>query len=114
MRMPRFTIRGMMLAIATAATALGLVMHRRQDCLRAADEHRARAQQAEIEVEKILRIHDDDYSSFISLYEYGRTHRHHVQQAGKYRRAARFPWLPIEADPPEPPLARPWPPPQGK
>jgi hypothetical protein len=50
---------------------------------------------SEMTVEEITRLHGD-YDRMID-----RAH-HHASLARKYERAARYPWLPVEPDPPEP------------
>jgi hypothetical protein len=46
-------------------------------------------------VEEITRLHDD-YDRMMDRAD------HHASLARKYEEAARYPWLPVEPDPPEP------------
>jgi hypothetical protein len=46
-------------------------------------------------VEEITRLHDD-YGRMMDRAD------HHASLARKYEEAARYPWLPVEPDPPEP------------
>ena len=51
------------------------------------------------ETNRIIRTHwsRDDYLSALC-----RISSYHAAMAAKYRHTARFPWLPVEPDPPEP------------
>jgi hypothetical protein len=86
---PRFTVRWLMLATATIAVGIGLPLERRAASLR---QEAAR--------------HSGD-SALVSIEEmYNPTTEasrvHHRAMAEKYYHAARYPWLPVAPDPPEP------------
>ena len=100
MRMPRFrfTVRRMMVAVAIVAMLLGAwaALARRTANLRqVALEHGQKAGRLEIET----------VTSAISQGEAARrmeiVHWHDAMSA-KYERAARYPWLTVAPDPPEP------------
>jgi hypothetical protein len=87
----RFTVRRMMIATSVVAGMLGpaSVLSRR------AEAFRLRSDQLSIEWMN-LGYHDQDSPAVRTREEY---------LAGlveKYRYAARYPWLPVEPDPPEP------------
>lgn len=85
MRLPRFrfTVRGLMIAVATFAAALGVLAERRAGFLRIAQGHGA-ARRPLIPMCNIL----DTWW--------------HGEMEQKYERAARSPWLPVAPDPPSP------------
>jgi hypothetical protein len=83
MNLPRFRIRMLMIAVAMVAFGLAtIVFYRRsQNFTSRAQDH---------EVAFVISCTTPEYVSF------------HSALAEKYRRAARYPWLPVEPDPPEP------------
>jgi predicted xylose isomerase-like sugar epimerase len=92
MRLPRvrLTVQRMMVAVAVAALAFGLVewMGRRSAAFRL----------------KALE-HEATFKTLIgsnSTFPVSPVTSHHRLMAEKYRLAARSPWIPVEADPPEP------------
>jgi hypothetical protein len=92
MRMPRLTIRRMMIAFAVAACILRvstLLIERRRRFLRIASDH-AQA------IEPFIR-----YGGY--FYPVGWV-AWHEDMREKYAQAAAYPWFPIAADPPEPAL----------
>jgi hypothetical protein len=86
---PRFTVRWLMIATAIIGVGLGLPLERRAASLR-----------------REAARHSGD-STLVSLEEmYNPTtdasRDHHRAMAEKYYHAARYPWLPVAPDPPEP------------
>lgn len=113
MRMPRLTIRALMVAVA--ATALGLA---RRDLSARAREYRSRANHHEFiekggrallrtgeqrtpvgcgDIPDKVRKHSSD-----ELAQLSKVVDHHRGLRMKYSRAARYPWLPVAPDPPVP------------
>jgi hypothetical protein len=87
---PRFTVRRLMIAVAIAALALGLVEW--IGCRSATFRLKARE-------------HERTFKTLIgpnTMFPVSPATDHHRLMAEKYRLAARSPWLPVEPDPPEP------------
>ena len=82
----RFTIRRMMVAVTVGAVlvAVPLVRHRRFRSI--ALGHRLRAGREWVQSGGMSKAREAWYTGIIQ----------------KYERAARYPWLPVEPDPPEP------------
>ena len=107
MRLLRMTTRRWMVVVAVVgwlmATACGgyRLKQRRDHFLSQARLHEQNAAtlMQVYETNRILRTHwtRDDYLSTLS-----RISGYHAAMARKYERAARYPWLPVEPDPPEP------------
>ena len=107
MRLPRMTTRRWMVAVAVVgllmATALSgyRLKQRRDHYLSRAQLHKQNAAflMQVCETNRIIRTHwsRDDYLSALC-----RISGYHAAMAAKYRHAARYPWLPVEPDPPEP------------
>jgi hypothetical protein len=98
LRQLRITVRGMMVSVAIAAIALGLVARSRR-FYRMALYHDARTISTGLEKDGVrLPGGFDDYSEPVSQEA---NDWHHVM-AVKYEWAARHPWLPVGPDPPEP------------
>jgi hypothetical protein len=99
---PRLTVRRLMVVVALAALLLGaivLVENRRRRFLSLVDAHQAgMIAWEEGNPSEASRERFDLSGRKVSL----KAHRWHLQMAEKYRRAARYPWLPVESDPPEP------------
>ena len=106
----RFTIRRMMVAVAIVALLLGgdVLRRKRSGYLARADAEAAR----ELESRAKVKVYEGaiETSAAPSVAE-GYRHRvemyrdeanHHGRLRRKYARAARYPWLPVEPDPPEP------------
>jgi hypothetical protein len=98
MRIPRvrFTVRRMMVAVAIMGVALGLYK-RREKLLALADYHE--------KGEKCAGLGTGGGISWINQHGEEVTETKsdwHSQLAEKYHRAASRPWLPVEADSPEP------------
>ena len=87
-RRRRFTVRWLMIVVAIVAAAFGL----RNWMGRRSQTHIDRS------VEHIWM----SGASSISRDGNSRWRDYHRRLADKYMRAARYPWLPVEADPPEP------------
>jgi hypothetical protein len=90
LRLPRFTVRRLMIAVAIAALALGLV----QSMGRRSAAFRLKA-----------REHEGTFKTLIgpnTTFPVSPATAHHRLMAEKYRLAARHPWLPVCPDPPEP------------
>ena len=81
---PRITVRRLMIAVAIAGAVLGLVA-RRERSRRISDHHLAQA----------LRIARSGTSNLVRL-------EWHSAMFVRYSDAARHPWMPLGADPPEP------------
>ena len=107
MKRPRFTLRVLMIAVAVAALVpWGYTLGRRSVAFA------AKAQECESKAEKGLiplrasgfgPPNDAEIQLIKRHNEWNeRFKEHHRRLALKYRRAARFPWLPVEPDPPEP------------
>lgn len=120
-RLPRvrFTVRRLMVAVAVAAVLMGLVAQglRRASLLRLADYHAREARRYRTIVVSSASVAADyragrpglegDYEAGARLYSdqvrwFGPLADHHEALRGKYERAARRPWLPVEPDLPPP------------
>lgn len=100
MRMPRFRIRMMMVLIAIAALLLtGLA--RRSMFQGIAEYHRVHAG-VEASASEIVSIVMLEHADGAIEFDSWPRHRWHKDLQKKYERAARYPWLPVEPDPPEP------------
>jgi hypothetical protein len=88
---PRFTVRRLMVAVAIIGSALGITIERRERFRWIAVHHRAAVPQ-HIPGIMPLGMEDKDWR----LIEW------HESMARKYEHAARYPWLPVAPDPPEP------------
>jgi hypothetical protein len=113
MRLPRMTMRRWMIAVAAIGLMIGggVVLKQRRDYfLSLAQSHQKEVASstargnalksrfggtAGMTVEEITRLHDD-YERMMDRAD------HHASLARKYEEAARYPWLPVEPDPPEP------------
>jgi hypothetical protein len=89
MKLPRFTIRRMMVGVAILGLSLGFLAERRARFLRIAARHE--------ESSRFYRLYPGFYIPSGAFYD--------IEMELKYERAARYPWLPVEPDPPEP---KPW------
>ena len=101
MQLPRMTRRRWMVVVAVAALLLGAVaiLRRRAHFQVLADYHAEMARHARFDHGSIIRpngayVHIPLAAP--SLVDY------HEDMARKYERAARYPWVPVEPDPPEP------------
>jgi hypothetical protein len=93
MRLPRMTTRRWMIAVAIVGLILGAVStHRSFRLWNTADAHWERS----LSFRVVGTNQHPDLSRRHRRYEY------HLWLAVKYAEAARYPWLPVEPDPPEP------------
>ena len=117
MRLPRMTTRRWIVAVAVAVIGLtiggGVWLKQRRDYfLSLAQSHqkevdsstaRGKALKSRFDstsgmtIEEIMHLHRD-YDRMTDRAD------HHASLARKYEHAARYPWLPVEPDPPEPTL----------
>jgi hypothetical protein len=88
---PRFTVRRLMFAVAIIGSALGITIERRERFRWIAAHHRA-------EVPK----HMPRIKPFGMEDKQWRLMEWHELMAHKYEHAARYPWLPVAPDRPEP------------
>lgn len=93
---PRFTVRRMMLAVALLAVLLGADKLRQQSA-----QYRERAEECAIyETDSrgvLMDEGDPDRRVFLA-----REAEYYSRLKAKYERAARYPWLPVKPDSPEP------------
>jgi hypothetical protein len=87
---PRFTMRRLMVAVAIFGSALGITIERSDRFRWIAVRHRAAVPQ--LPPIKPIGMPDKDWR----LFEW------HQSMARKYEHAARYPWLPVAPDSPEP------------
>jgi hypothetical protein len=83
---PRFTVRRLMVAVAVVGVVLGIgsdLDRRRRRFLDLRSYYREKAV-----------IHSECWTRIVSMRDY--------YLSRKYERAARYPWLPVAPDPPEP------------
>lgn len=93
---PRFSVRRLMLAVAIMGIVLGVTIERRDRFRRIAAHHEA-------EVEKLVgRLPPEVVYGHSSDDPIMRRLEWHEPMRLKYERAARYPWLPVRPDPPEP------------
>jgi hypothetical protein len=107
----RFTVRRLMVLVAILGLVVGVIVlsERRRVWFRGlANEHLEKGLRYFVVLgggdseyqRKSLRLWEERYGAFVA---------HHGRLHDKYEWAARYPWLPVAADPPEP-AAPPWPP----
>ena len=102
MRMPRFRIRTLMVAVAVIALLIGVpfdLARRRRAFLRLAIEHQAR--EVAVTYDGYARVWFDSRGRPLDP-RAAKLDLWNSQLADKYFRAARYPWLSVEPDPPEP------------
>ncbi len=101
----RFTVRAMMVAVAIVAAVLGL-KRRMHDFSRRAEYHLLRADELAKGCVFGKMFRDDPDRSRASQHEAERQNfrvvAFHANLGVKYARAARYPWLSVAPDPPEP------------
>jgi hypothetical protein len=109
---PRFTLRRLMVAVAIVAIIIGVVVEgerRRARFRELAANHYERGMRW-----FVLFGGESDYQrNMMQLWEerVGPTVEYHATLRDKYEQAARYPWLPVGADPtapPEPATSYPW------
>ena len=104
MKRPRLSLRLAMLLVAVVALTLGIgteCMRRRSRFLTLASFHAAEACDGRIVP---LAIRATMSETELTACDERRLawEEYHAGLAAKYERAARYPWLPVEPDPPEP------------
>ena len=111
---PRFRIRTLMIAVAVVGIPLGWLTSRRSSFQRRSIEHFAALNEADRR--KWMRYEaldaDGPYTrmgyfepasdSDPQVVRFDRLFFYHAELANKYQDAARYPWLPVAPDPPEP------------
>lgn len=121
MRVPRFRIRTMMVAVAVLGTALGVLAERRARFLRRAAYHRTQFNPVSFTVAAfpgtggpIPAASESGLTELVAWDSQGneltadQERAHSALNAwnstlvNKYEHAARYPWLPVEPDPPPP------------
>jgi hypothetical protein len=97
MRLPRMTTRRWLIAVAVVAVALAasIVIERRRHHFRTLAERHSSAELSCLGLAGRL-----DSPALAASWK--RKAERCARLAQKYRRAARYPWLPVEPDPPEP------------
>ena len=97
MRLPRFTTRRLMVLVAVVALAFEAerLLRWRAHCLMKAEVHADRANDF---ISGLTEVCFENETPGMR----GRLQRHWTALAEKYRRAARYPWLPVAPDPPPP------------
>jgi hypothetical protein len=107
-RLPRVrvTIASLMIAVGLIGSLLGTGMERRARFLHLAEHHRSQVVGAE-EVyamgrDRICRHYWMDAKGNVVSPDRAAKDRWHSALSSKYSVAARSPWLPVDADPPEP------------
>jgi hypothetical protein len=98
MKLPRpcFTVRWLMIAVAIVAVVIGGWLWGERRRLRFADLEYTHKIQG-------IPVLQDGYEQQPSKFK-----NYHLAMAEKYRFAARYPWLPVAVDPPEPPDDTEW------
>jgi hypothetical protein len=107
MRLPRYRLRTLPIAVAVAALGMGTIVglaRRRESYLRRAAQHRKLSNDARLYAIFIdRRLHwgpSEPERAEMAAYE--RRGDYHAALQAKYERAARYPWLPVDPDRPEP------------
>ena len=108
MRLPRYRLRALLIAVAVAALGMGMMVglaQRRESYLRQAAHQRKLSNDARLYAMSIERryLHwgpSEPERAEMAAYE--RRGDYHAAVQAKYERAARYPWLPVEPDRPEP------------
>ena len=104
MRLPRvrFTVRRMMIAVAIAGALLGLLAYARGLQDRSADYQRlATEHQFQSFLLTGYMVTNGTNNETSRKFD-SELRSHHDRIRFKYERAARYPWLPVDPDPPEP------------
>jgi hypothetical protein len=98
--MRRISIRMLMVLVAIAGLAMaGAIMVRRSTEFRALAEEQADAEMMSMSYADDARGEGGDSQRVARGEQMAAYHR---ELRAKYERAARYPWLPVEPDPPEP------------
>jgi hypothetical protein len=103
MRLPRMTTRRWMIAVAAVAL-LCLLEHRRRSFESLAAYHQSKLDRfliwQSLDDLTVIRLFHRDLKPLTT--DEAKVPNWHEAMARKYRHAARYPWLPVEPDPPEP------------
>jgi len=97
----RFTVRWLMVVVAMHAVILGVLFWARERQLRFDRLHRFFVEQ---ERREMAALSPPPLKGGLTIHMTAKGRWNH-NQALKYKRAARNPWLPVAPDPPEPPDA---------
>ena len=90
---PRFTVRRLMVVVAIVGIGLGVMIERRNRFRKIAARHHAEFQRL-ISLEPGAHYGPADLKMLV--------HEWHYSMSAKYEDAARYPWLPVRPDRPEP------------
>jgi hypothetical protein len=108
MRLPRYRLRTLLIAVAVAALGMGTIVglaRRRESYLRQAAQHRKLSSDARLYAMSIDRryLHwGPSEPERAEMVAYERRGDDHAALQAKCERAARYPWLPVDPDRPEP------------
>ncbi|WP_406699785.1 hypothetical protein V5E97_13110 [Singulisphaera sp. Ch08] len=108
MRLPRFTTIRLMVLVAVVglvlATGIGVnrLWQRRPAYVRLALKHNWREQELRYAVSEGREFRSSVAATPARIAEMRRLAEHEATLAHKYLHAARYPWLPVSPDPPEP------------
>jgi hypothetical protein len=108
MHLPRYRLRTLLMVVAVAALGMGTIVglaRRRESYLRQAAHHRKLSNEARLYAMFIERRYLHWWPSEPEKAEMAAYERRGDYQAAlqaKYELAARYPWLPVEPDRPEP------------
>jgi hypothetical protein len=93
MRLPRITMRQWMVAVAVVGIVLGVTTERRKRFKQIADYHQAEF----VKLSRRMKPFARQDRAWHPL-------EWHERMERKYERAAAYPWLPVQSDPPRPEL----------
>src|SRR5262249_6545254 len=107
MRWSRFRVRTLMIVVVASAMVLGTIaglVRRREFYLRQAERHRRLSDEQYVSSTLVFqRTHFGPSKPERALMDaYERRGDYHAGLQAKYERAARYPFLPVAPDPPEP------------
>jgi hypothetical protein len=107
MHMPRYHLRTLLIAVAVAALGMGTIaglVRRRESHLRRAAHHRKLSNDASFSAWLIDHRYrwGPSEPERAEMADYERRDHYHAALQANYECAARYPWLPVEPDPPEP------------
>jgi FtsZ-interacting cell division protein ZipA len=101
---PRFTVRRLMVAVAIVALVLcgWETWRKRSSYLELADQQSALKDHCRLMLEHVEFLAERRFADKSEVALSRRRMDYHRDLAEKYERAARYPWLPVAPDPPEP------------
>jgi hypothetical protein len=108
MRLPRYRLHTFLIAVAVPALDMGTIVglaRRRESCRRQAAQHRKLSNDARLYAMSIDRrylLWGPSEPERAEMATYERRGDYHAALQAKYERAARYPWLPVNPDRPEP------------